>query len=662
MRTSTLALLIFTIMTTPTKAQNRTSPCPVRSGSIVHLMPGDFQNAEVSGLQAADQPDGVFKLVADSSKAVTGVLISAPVKTAVPFDQLLAGANAILGPEDRLELAVQVKSESGWSRWFEFGVFTRAAERASVKDQSDPSGRMDTDILVLPAHARYLRYRVTLTAEAGSKAFLRLVSVTYSDTAAPYNEACAVKKPAAFKPLRLDIPAHSQMALQVNYAKDICSPASLTMVLNYFGIKAQVLETAGGVRDAAENIYGNWTFNTMYAGLSGLYAWPARLDSLEDAARYLAAGIPLVASVTFGPDELKRSPLKKTRGHLLVIKGFNAKGDVLANDPAAPEDRTVERVYDRKEFARAWLKNKYGTAYIIAPLADLPLTARPPLAELFSAPPDPGKDDRAALIESQILPLERLKYCGEARGAWLRVEAPEQPRKENRKDKAFKPYCGWVEARLTAFRPLQEPDAVVRTKKAGLAEGGVPELSIGSRVRILGREKEGRVRVLLPGGETALIAGKDLNPLPPVLKAGELRRNMLATARQFLGDKYYWGGRSGYGTDCSGLVSLVYRAWGMDLPRNAEDQYAASVSVQPAAMLPGDLIFSTKPGDPSFIDHVMLYAGSGALVEATRDSGTAREVTFAEKFGADFKKAKNGMTAGTKKIFFRRIIKQEGIK
>jgi hypothetical protein len=33
-----------------------------------------------------------------------------------------------------------------------------------------------------------------------------------------------------------------------------------------------------------------------------------------------------------------------------------------------------------------------------------------------------------------------------------------------------------------------------------------------------------------------------------------------------------------------------------------------------------------------------------------------REITFAEKFGADFSKARNGMVSRGKKIFFRKVI------
>lgn len=657
MKKRTLLLSILTLMTTPTRAQEQTPvSCPVRSVSIVHLMPGDFQGAELTDLETADLPDGALKTVKDNSKTVTSVLTSAPLQAAFPFTQALAGANASLGPDDRLELALQVKDERGWSPWFEFGGFSPDGETASVKDQQNAFGRMETDTLTLSSAVRYLRYRVTIKAAAGSTAFLRLVSVTYTDTAAPYNEACAVKKPASFKPVRLDIPKCSQMTQQVNYSKDICSPASVTMVLNHFGLKALVLDAAAGVLDAAENIYGNWTFNTMYAGTKGLYAWPARFDSLEDARGYLAAGIPLVASVTFGPDELKRSPLKKTKGHLLVIKGFDAKGNILANDPAAADEKTVERVYDRKEFAVAWLKNKLGTAYVLAPLSSLPLTARSPLAELFSMPPDLKKDDKAPLIESQILPFERVEYKG-SRGAWLEVSALEQTRKEKREDKTFTPYPGWIEAKLAAFRPLVEPDAVVRNKKAALEESAGAELSIGARVKILGWERKTLARVLLPGGGAALINKKDLNLLPVKAKPADLRKRILETARQFLGDKYYWGGRSAYGIDCSGLVNIAYRVWGVDLPRNASDQFAYGRPASREELKPADLIFSTEKEDHKDITHVMLYAGGGKLIEATRDTGLVREATFKEKFGLDLAKIKSGQVVNGKKIFFRTVIK-----
>ncbi|MBI4803357.1 MAG: C39 family peptidase [Elusimicrobia bacterium] len=628
----------------------------MRSYTLVHFLPGDFQDAETENLQAADLSEGVFKTVGQSSP-VSAVLTSAPLKALFPFNQLLLTANAALGPGDELACQAQVQIDAGWSPWFDFGSFNPAGGAASVRDQENPFGRMGIDTIMLKSRAQRLRYRIKLLVRAGSAPrALRLVSAVYTDTSLPYDEAAAVKKTAGFKALKLAVPQYSQMLEQVNYSRDICSPTALAMALNYFGLKSSPLGTAALVLDNTEAIYGNWSFNTRCAGAKGLYAWLTRLNSMDEAQRHLCAGILLIASLTFGPDELKNSPLKRTAGHLMVIKGFNAGGNVIVNDPAAPDQKTVERVYDRKEFARAWFKNKYGTAYAVTPAIKDFLTVRPPFAEMFSRPVNFEKDDREKLIETQVLPGERIRLI-EAGGGWLKIEALEQPHKKSPDAKAFTPYPGWIEAKNAVFSLPDEPGAVVKEKKAGLEEAAAGELSMGVKIKLLGREKDSGLRALLPGGESGVVSEKDVNYLP-VKPAGDgLRKKILETARKFLGDKYYWGGRSGFGIDCSGLAGLVYRAWGLNLPRNASDQFAASKSAARESLKPADLVFSSEADNPENISHVMLYSGEGKIIEATRDTDSVREVSFKEKFGLELNKVKNGQIINGKKIYFRRIIR-----
>ena len=62
---------------------------------------------------------------------------------------------------------------------------------------------------------------------------------------------------------------------------------------------------------------------------------------------FVAAGIPLVASVSWGAGELTGAPVSSSNGHLLVIVGFTADGDPVVNDPAAKTAGGVRRVYDR---------------------------------------------------------------------------------------------------------------------------------------------------------------------------------------------------------------------------------------------------------------------------------------------------------------------------
>ncbi|OGR46974.1 MAG: hypothetical protein A2X33_10240 [Elusimicrobia bacterium GWA2_51_34] len=621
-----------------------------RSFTLAHFLPSDFYGAEFNGLAEPEFENGVFRLVKKNSRTPEASLVSREIKAAFPFNELLMSANSDLGQGGTARIEARVKTADGWSPWFNFGLFQPGAA-ASVKGQENKFGKMDVDILKLKTKAFALSYRFTLGSRA-EKAALRLISAAYSDTTLPFNEPAAVKKGRDTKPLKLAVPSYSQMRQHVSYSGDICSPVSLAMVMNYYGQKELPLETAAAVLDGPENIYGNWTFNTAYAGSKGLYAFLTRINSIAEAEAYLSRGITLIASVTFGPDELKNSPLKKTKGHLLVIKGFDAKGNVLANDPAAPEEKTVERVYNRGEFARAWLKNKYGTAYAVSKNLNAFLAVTKPFTEMFSTPPA-NAGERKKLIETQLL-LNEPAAILDARGQWAKIEAGGQ---KTAGAKDFKPYSGWVKLEDLAFFPPLEPDAVVKVKKSAAAAGGESKtLSLGTEIKITG-ERPGKLEIITAGGITAEISEKDINRLPLKIPAPELRRNILATAGLFLNDSYYWGGRSAWGVDCSGLVNLSYRAWGAALPRNAADQFNYGKSVSRENLKPADLIFSSKKNAPGNINHVMLYAGAGRLIESTQDTGSVREVSFKEKFGVDLARTKNGALINGKKIFFKTVLK-----
>jgi hypothetical protein len=109
---------------------------------------------------------------------------------------------------------------------------------------------------------------------------------------------------------------------------------------------------------------GNWPFNTAYAGSRGLNAFVTRLRSLAEAERFIAAGIPLVASIN---GRLPGSFFGKTNGHLLTIVGFTASGDVISNDPAVPTDAEVHKTYGRGDFEKVWLEGSGGVVYVIYP-------------------------------------------------------------------------------------------------------------------------------------------------------------------------------------------------------------------------------------------------------------------------------------------------------
>ncbi len=158
-----------------------------------------------------------------------------------------------------------------------------------------------------------------------------------------------------------------------------CSPTSTAMVLGYYGRlpAASSYGWAGSstepwVDEAARRTYdhsyegtGNWPFNTAYAASRGLDAFVTRMRSLNDVEPLIVAGIPVVVSVSFPSGGLTGAPISSTAGHLLVVVGFDANGDVVVNDPAASSAAGVRRTYGRAQFEKVWLEGSGGTAYVM---------------------------------------------------------------------------------------------------------------------------------------------------------------------------------------------------------------------------------------------------------------------------------------------------------
>jgi hypothetical protein len=132
---------------------------------------------------------------------------------------------------------------------------------------------------------------------------------------------------------------------------------------------------ARAVYDYGYHGAGNWAFNTAFAADLTGEAFVTRLANLREAERFIAVGIPLVASISFSRGQLTGAPISATAGHLVVITGFTSNGNVVVNDPAAPTDASVRRVYDRAQFERVWLGRSSGTVYVVRNAAH-PLPAR----------------------------------------------------------------------------------------------------------------------------------------------------------------------------------------------------------------------------------------------------------------------------------------------
>ena len=97
--------------------------------------------------------------------------------------------------------------------------------------------------------------------------------------------------------------------------------------------------------------------------------------------------------------------------------------------------------------------------------------------------------------------------------------------------------------------------------------------------------------------------------------ASPLGKQIVEYALQYEGCAYVWGGTSPDGFDCSGFTTYVFRHFGIQLNRVADDQRKNGVKVDNSALQPGDLLCFFSGGD--YVGHVGIYIGNNRFIHAS---------------------------------------------
>lgn len=94
-----------------------------------------------------------------------------------------------------------------------------------------------------------------------------------------------------------------------------------------------------------------------------------------------------------------------------------------------------------------------------------------------------------------------------------------------------------------------------------------------------------------------------------------------ATAKQYIGIPYVYGGTTTRGFDCSGFTSRVFSDLGVKLNRTSGSQYGQGATVAKANLQAGDLLFFNTSGRG--VSHVAIYIGSGKMIHSQTGKGVS---------------------------------------
>jgi len=209
-----------------------------------------------------------------------------------------------------------------------------------------------------------------------------------------------------------------------------------------------------------------------------------------------------------------------------------------------------------------------------------------------------------------------------------------------------------IRADSVIVKEAESTSGGLRVREKPSTESGIlTTMAEGERLEVLDENLNGWIKVLVDDQEGFISA--DFAEIKEELQTAmtmtelmygegvsDLRVDLCQYAKQFIGNKYVWGGTSlTKGTDCSGFTMSVFKNYGISLPHSSRAQAQMGKKISLSEAKPGDLVFYSGGGR---INHVAIYIGGGQVVHASNprtgirvSSATYRTVTTVRRIIQD---------------------------
>lgn len=305
----------------------------------------------------------------DNNYVKSGIYIS-EVFNVEFFNKLIVSWNAETPKDTSIKVEAKVfivnsnsATKGKWSEWVSWGQWGTEIKRKS-DDTRYNDVQINTDTVNIKNNkvANKLQLKVTFISENSKNTpILRQLIIDHINkkekNISNYNyDEIIVNK-------IIDIPCISQMLRDKSICHRICSPTSLTMLLNGLGEKLVVEDVAWKCFDYKYDGFGNWVYNVAFAA-SLKYEAYVKFGSIEALKNEILKGYGVAVSVKYTNDLNNKSyPYVEgapttTEGHLIVVCGMQCNESnekyVIVNDPAGKNDEEVRRKYKLNEFIEAW--------------------------------------------------------------------------------------------------------------------------------------------------------------------------------------------------------------------------------------------------------------------------------------------------------------------